>query len=200
MSTSCAVRPFLFSSLLEYGGGNYGIIIRDRYGCLNRYRPGARDNGHTIRRDDIERRILSGLSERLVSAERVAKAVRTYAEALNHQDRERRMRAELDHRSPDRIERAIAGIMAATEDGMYQPAMKDRMEELGRQEVEPPARMEQEPEDVPDLHPDIAEIHKAKVTQPSEALADPGPRGQAAEAFRALVDEVVLEPAKGAAR
>jgi len=56
------------------------------------------------------------------------------------------------------------------------------------------ARMEQAPEDVPDIHPNIAEIYKAKVTQLSEALADPELRDQAAEAFRALVDEVVLEP------
>jgi hypothetical protein len=43
-----------------------------------------------------------------------------------------------------------------------------------------------------DIHPNIAEIYKAKVTQLSEALADPELRDQAAEAFRALVDEVVL--------
>ncbi len=37
-------RPaFLFSGLLKCGcgGGNYGLITRDRYGCLNRYRRGA---------------------------------------------------------------------------------------------------------------------------------------------------------------
>src|SRR3546814_7032510 len=80
------------------------------------------------------------------------------------------------------------------EDGMYQPAMKERMEELERQKAEILARMEQAPEDVPDIHPNIAEIYKAKVTQLSEALADPELHDQAAEAFRALVDEVVLEP------
>ena len=127
-------------------------------------------------------------------AERVAKAVRAYAEALNQQNRERRAQAELDRKALDKIERGIAGIMAAIEDGMYQSAMKDRMEELERQKAAVLARMEQTPEDVPDIHPNIAEIYKAKVTQLSEALADPELRDQAAEAFRALVDEVVLEP------
>ena len=175
-------------------GGNYGIITRDRYGCLNRYRRGTCDNGHTIRRDDIEQRVLSGLTERLVSADRVAKAVRAYAEALNSQNRERRAQVEFDRKALEKIERGIAGIMAAIEDGMYQPAMKDRMEELERQKADVLARMEQAPEDVPDIHPNIAEIYKAKVTQLSEALTDPELRDQAAEAFRALVDEVVLEP------
>ena len=47
--------------------------------------------------------------------------------------------------------------------------------------------MEQTPEDVPDIHPNIAAIYKAKVTQLSEALADPELRDQAAEAFRVVV-------------
>ncbi|MBO6835898.1 MAG: recombinase family protein, partial [Alphaproteobacteria bacterium] len=116
------------------------------------------------------------------------------AEALNSQNRERRAQVELDRKALEKIERGIAGIMAAIEDGMYQPAMKDRIEELERQKAQLLARMEQAPEDVPDIHPNIAEIYKAKVTQLSEALADSELHDQAAEAFRALVDEVVLEP------
>ena len=81
------------------GGGNYGVITRDRYGCLNRYRRRTCDNGYTIRRDDIEQRILSGLTERLISADRVAKAVRAYAEALNSQNRERRAQAQFDRKA-----------------------------------------------------------------------------------------------------
>ncbi len=181
-------RPaFLFSGLLKCGG-NYGLITRDRYGCLNRYRRGTCDNDPTIRRDDIEQRILSGLTERLVSADRVAKTVRVYAEALNGQNRARRAQVELDRKTLEKIERGIAGIMAAIEDGRYQPAMKDRMEELERQKADVLARMEQAPEDVPDSHPNIAEVYKAKVTQLSEALAAPELRDQTVEAFRALVD------------
>src|SRR3546814_10115663 len=52
--------------------GQYGIITKDRYGCLNRNRRGTCDNGRTIRRDVIEERILAGLTEKLVSAENVA--------------------------------------------------------------------------------------------------------------------------------
>ncbi len=120
--------------------------------------------------------------------------MRVYAEALNGQNRACRAQVELDRKTLEKIERGIAGIMAAIEDGRYQPAMKDRMEELERQKADVLARMEQAPEDVPDSHPNIAEVYKAKVTQLSEALTDPELCDQAAEAFRALVDEVVLEP------
>ncbi|WP_413207913.1 recombinase family protein [Rhodospirillum sp. A1_3_36] len=182
-------RPaFLFSGLLKCGccGGNYGIITQDRYGCLNRYRRGTCENGHTVRREVIEGRILVGLTERLVSPEQVAEAVRAYAEAMNQENRERRARVALDRKTLDKIDRGISGIMTAIEDGLYQPAMKARMEELERQKTDLIARMSEAPEDVPDLHPNIAEIYKAKVANLSAALEDPELRAEAAEAIRAL--------------
>jgi len=190
-------RPaFLFSGLLKCGccDGQYGIITKDRYGCLNRNRRGTCDNGRTIRRDVIEERILAGLTEKLVSAENVAEAVRAYAEELNQQNRERRAQTDIDRKALEKAERGIAGIISAIEDGMYQPSMKMRMEELEQQKVDILARMEQVPDDIPDIHPNIAEIYKARVRQLSEALADPELRDQAEEAIRALVGEVVLTP------
>ena len=190
-------RPsFLLSGLLKCGccGGRYGIITRDRYGCLNRYRRGTCDNGHTIRRDHIERRVLAGLAEKLVSADAVADAVRSYAAELNRQNHERRAHTERDRKALAKVERGIAGIMAAIEDGMYQPAMKARMDDLEGQKAEIMARMAEAPADVPDIHPNIAEIYKAKVLHLTEALADPELHCEAADAIRALVGEVVLTP------
>jgi DNA invertase Pin-like site-specific DNA recombinase len=190
-------RPaFLLSGLLTCGccGGQYGVVTRDRYGCLNRNRRGTCDNGRTIRRDVIEARVLAGLTEKLVSAENVAEAVRAYAEELNQQNRERRVQADIDRRALDKIERGIAGILSAIEDGMYQPTMKTRMDELEQQKTEIQARMADVPADVPDIHPNIAEIYKAKVIQLSDGLTDPELHDQAAEAIRALVREVVLTP------
>ena len=65
----------------------------NRYGCLNHFRKGICDNGRTIRRDDIERRVLAGLTEKMVSPEAVAEAVRVYAEETNRQNHERRAEA-----------------------------------------------------------------------------------------------------------
>jgi site-specific DNA recombinase len=68
-------RPaFLLSGLLICGccQGKYGIVLKDRYGCLSHHRRGTCDNGRTIRRPMIEQRVLSGLTDRLVSPEAVA--------------------------------------------------------------------------------------------------------------------------------
>ncbi|MBR9780961.1 MAG: recombinase family protein [Rhodospirillales bacterium] len=190
-------RPaFLFSGLIKCGccGGNYGIITRDRYGCLNRYRRGTCDNGRTIVRDKIEARVLAGLTEKLVSAEAVAEAVQAYAEGLNQMNRERRAQAVLDRQKLEKVERGIAGIMSAIEDGMYQSAMKFRMEELEQEKQEIIARMDEVPQDVPDIHPNIAEIYRKKVQNLTAALDDPLMYAEAADAIRSVVGEIIVTP------
>ena len=170
-----ARRPmFLLSGLLTCAscGGKYGVILKDRYGCLNHHRRGSCDNGRTIRRPVIEQRVLSGLTDRLVSAEAVAEAVRAYHEEMNRKNRERRAQTETDRHALPKIERAITGIMAAIEDGMYQPAMKTRMAELEREKSELEARLSDARPDLPDVNPNVAEIYRRKVTRLAEALAD----------------------------
>ena len=156
-------RPaFLLSGLLICGccGGKYGIITNDRYGCLGHYRKGICDNGRTVRRDDIERRVLAGLTDKLVSPEAVAAAVRAYAEETNRQNHERRAQGEADRRALEKIDRGIKGIMDAIEDGMYQPTMKVRMAELQQQRAQIEARVAEAPADLPDVHPNIAEHYR----------------------------------------
>jgi hypothetical protein len=190
-------RPaFLLSGLLICGccGGKYGIVVNDRYGCLGHFRKGMRDNGRTIRRDDIERRVMAGLTDKLVSAEAVAVAVRAYAEETNRQNRERRAQVEANCRALEKIERGIKGIMDAVEDGMYQPAMKARMIELEQQKAEINARLAEAPADLPDVHPNIAEHYRAKVIRLAETLAEPESNGEARNDIRSLVGEVVITP------
>lgn len=190
-------RPVtLLSGLLTCGccGGRISMVMTDRYACRNHLRKGICDNGRTIRRDEIEARVLAGLKEKLVSSEAVAEAVRAYAKETNRLNRDRRAQAETDQKALQKIERAIAGIMAAIEDGMYQPTMKARMAELERDKAEIAARMAQAPADVPDVHPNIASVYRRNVERFTEALNDPDGGREAAEALRSLIGEIVLTP------
>lgn len=195
-----ANRPVaLLSGLLSCGccGGKYGIITTARYGCLNHHRRGTCDNNRTITRDKIEARVLTGLKERLVSTDAIAEAVRSYAAEMNRLNRNRRAQVEGDRKALAKVEKAIAGILAAIEDGMYQPAMKARMDELERQKAEITARMTKAPADVPDLHPNIAHLYRLRVERFTEALDDPDGGRQAAEALRSLIGEITLTPGDG---
>lgn len=192
-----AKRPIsLLSGLLTCGccGGRYGLIMRDRFGCLNHHRRGTCDNNRTIPREKIEQRVLSGLNDKLISADSVAEAVRAYTQEMNRLNQDRRAQNEADRRALDKIERAVAGILAAIEDGMYQPVMKARMEELERRKAEIAERMAQASADLPDVHPNVANIYRPKVATFTKALDDPDGGREAAEALRSLIGDVVLTP------
>ena len=190
-------RPVtLLSGLLVCGccGGRISMVMTDRYACRNHLRKGICDNGRTIRRDEIEARVLAGLKEKLVSSEAVTEAVRAYAKETNRLNRDRRAQAETDRKALAKIDRAIAGIMAAIEDGLYQPSMKARMNELERDKADILNRLAEAPTDIPDVHPNIANVYRGNVARFTEALNDPEGGRQVAEALRSLIGEIVLTP------
>ncbi|CAI9121899.1 recombinase family protein, partial [Brytella acorum] len=54
-----------------------------------------------------------------------------------------------------------------------------------------------QPQDVPDIHPNVAGIFKHKVERLAETLNHPEDRHEASEAIRALIEKIVLHPGKG---
>ena len=192
-----ARRPaFLLSGLLTCGccQGRYGIMLKDRYGCLNHFRRGSCDNNRTIRRHVIEQRALSGLTGKLVSADAVAEAVRAYHAQMNHQKQELRAQTAADRQASTKIERAIASMITAIEDGLYQPAMKARMAELEQQKAEIAARLRTAEPEMPDVNPNIAEVYRRKVARLAETLTDPQTNQEASMAIRSLIGDIVLMP------
>jgi hypothetical protein len=55
------------------------------------------------------------------------------------------VQAETDTAALAKVEKGVAGMIAASEDGLYQPAMKARMTELERQKAEITARLPTRP-------------------------------------------------------
>jgi site-specific DNA recombinase len=190
-------RPaFLLSGLLTCGtcNGRYGVMMQDRYGCLNHFRRASCSNNRTIRRSVIEQRVLAGLTEKLVSADAVAEAVRAYHTEMNRQNQDRRAQSAADRQALGKIERAIASMIAAIEDGLYQPAMKARMAELEQQKANTTARLALEVPPLPDVNPNIADIYRRKVVHLTDALNDPQTNQEASMALRSLIGDIVLTP------
>ena len=142
----------------------------------------------------VSKSVRTKLTDKLVSPEAVAVAVRAYVEETNRQNHERRAQAETSRRALEKIDRGIKGILEAIEDSMYQPAMKARMSELEQQKAEIEKRLAEAPADLPDVHPNIAEHYRAKVIRLAETLAEPESNGEACEDIRSLVGEVVITP------
>ena len=188
-----AHRPrHLLSGLLECGvcGGSYSMRGQDRYGCSNHIMIGTCSNGRGIRRSVIEERVLSGLKDRLMAPEVAAEAMRAYAGETNRINRERRASGASERKERAGVEKKIAVI----EDGGYVRGMVDRLRELEARQDELNERLSAEPADLPDIHPNIADIYRRKVARLAEALDHPEDRDAAASAIRGLIGRIVLTP------
>jgi hypothetical protein len=122
-----AHRPrFLLSGLLRCGccHGPYAIIGRDRYACSTRKQKGTCYNRLTITRQAIEARVLDRLKERLLAPDLVAAFVKAFREETKRQREALRAEQAQRERKAAELDRKIAAIFRAIEDGLYEPAMK----------------------------------------------------------------------------
>ena len=71
------------------------------------------------------------------------------------------------------IEKKIASLSAAIEDGGYVRGMLDRLRELEARQDEIAARFCTVPADLPNIHPNVAAIYQRKVTRLAGALKRP---------------------------
>ena len=193
-------RRFLLSGLLECGdcAGGYTIMGKDRYGCAAHRSRGTCSNTLTIRRQEIESRVLDGLKERLLAPDLFEAFAKEYRDEIERLHREHRHHAVDLERRLQAVRRRIASIVAAVEDGLYNPSMKERLDELETQKAATEAELAAVPEEPKvRLHPDLPKLYAAKVAHLRDALDDPAIREEAAEVLRSLIDKVVLTPTAG---
>ena len=194
---NAAHRPrHLLSGLLECGvcGGAYAKRGQDRYACSNHARTDGCANRRSIRRAVLEERVLSGLKHRLMAPEAAAEAIRAYAEETNRLNRERRASGTTDRKELAAVEKKIAAMIAAIEDGGYVRGMSDRLRELEARQDALAERLAAVPAELPDIHPNTAEMYRHKVARLADALNHPGDRDEAAMAIRGLIERIVLSP------
>jgi site-specific DNA recombinase len=192
-------RKFLLSGLLKCGcgGGGFTIVAQDRYGCATHRSKGTCNNSATVIRHEIERRVLGGLKEKLLAPELVREFIRAFHEEVNRTNAERSQQFTADRQQLESVERKIAGIVSAIEDGDYSRALRDRLADLEKQQALLEVRFSESPPSTVRLHPRLAEIYAEKVEQLEQALNDPAIRAEATDILRSLIERIELRP-KGA--
>ncbi|MEO5337223.1 MAG: recombinase family protein [Magnetospirillum sp. WYHS-4] len=190
-------RPrYLLSGLLRCGvcGGPLSVAAQGRYGCANHRERGICDNRRTVARDDLERRVLSGLKERLLAPELVQQFIAEYIASANERRRaassERQSRQQELQSTTHRIQQ----IVRAIEDGTYSSALKTRLEELEHRREMLQADLNAADEPLPALHPNAADLYRRRVAELESALADPETMGAAREALRELIEAIIVHP------
>lgn len=186
----------LLSGLIVCGvcGGSVAKRSGNRFGCSNHNLGNGCSNKRTIVRDVLEARVLKGLKERLVTPDAIAHAMRTFIEESNRLNHQRRATRGGDVVRLEKARKAIAGIVRAIEDGGYTRPLMERLKGLEAEAVALEAKLAEPVADLPDLHPNIAELYRRKVERLSEALSQPEECNEAAEALRAVIKEIILTP------
>ncbi len=194
-----ARRPkHVFSGLGVCGicNGPWTIKTATYWGCATRREGSGCSNNRTISTESYERRVLSGLKERMLDPELVSIFIQEY-----HAERGRRAlvmqrnSAGLQRKVVDatsRIERLVGAIASGASDfseirGALEKARTDRAAAIA-------ALADADALPVLALHPTIAADYRRQVDGLQEALARPEASIEAIPAIRALIDRIVMNP------
>lgn len=196
-AASAARRPLnLLSGLVACGVCGAAISRRGngRMACLGYNTGKGCTNNTTVIADRLEARVLMGLRDRLLTPQIAAEAMRSFIEETNRLNHQRRANEAVDRQRLEKARKAYKGLMTMIEQGEYTPGMVGRLRELENEVAAIEATLAEAPRDVPDIHPNIAELYRRKVERLTEALADPDNRTEAATALRGLIEKVVVTP------
>ncbi|WP_411340354.1 recombinase family protein [Sphingopyxis sp. J-6] len=204
MPVRATVRPVrLLSGRVRCGacGGTVVIIQRNRWGCRSTREHG--DSVCTMRRtvsnEELEARVMTGLTTKLLHPDVVAEHVRTvrsdYARAAREaSDREAGLRSRVAD-----AEKRIANLIAAIESGAGEFA--DIRQALAKATAERDdlraGLAEIDSENVIALHPTIADDYRRMVADLSAVLATPEGAIDLAPVLRNLIDHVTIRPGSG---
>ena len=199
-----ARRPdYLFSGLVKCAccGASYTLINKTRYGCAAARNKGDAicSNRATILREEVESRVLDGLRDKLLHPELIAAFVEEYRKAFNAAAGDRSNALDHARRELKQVEKKIAGILSAIEDGLYHPSMKAKMADFESRKAQLTVSIEDTPEPPAlRLHPRLSDLYREKIANLSQALQEPGLRLEATQILRSLITEIRMVPAPGA--
>lgn len=143
----------------------------------------------------MEDRVLGGLKRKLLHPELIATFVEEYRKAWNAAQAGASAGREKQERELAQVDKKIAGILAAIEDGMYHPSMKAKMAELETTKAQLTASLAASPEPPAlRLHPSLTGLYQQKIADLAAALSDPVVKVEAAETLRSLVSEIRMIP------
>ncbi|OPH12305.1 hypothetical protein FE88_24405, partial [Azospirillum brasilense] len=158
-------------------------------------------NRVNIRRDVLEATVLDSLRQRLMEPKLFKAFCEEFTAELNRLHAVESSTVDQAKAELARVERRMGKLVDAIAEGVPARSVKDelvrleaRQEELRLALAEAPAKRR------PLLHPNMAELYRARVTALQDALTTPDTQAEAAELIRSLIGAVVLTPEDGTLR
>jgi site-specific DNA recombinase len=195
-----AKRPqYLFSGLTKCGVCGAGFIMmgKHRLGCFGARDQGRCDNHLTIRRDEVEARVLSALQDKLLRQDLFEEFCDEFTREMNRLRMEHRAGLSAAEREIERIEARRKKLVESIMEGVPASEVKDELNANAARREELKAKLAAADAPPTLLHPEMTGLYRQKVTALAEALEHPETRTEASEALRGLIDAIVLTPNQG---
>ena len=165
---------------------------KDYLGC-RQARQGACRNRATLRRTPLEERVCQALGRQLMQPDLVAEFVAEFTAEWNRLAAEAGAAAESHRRELQGVERQLANLVDAIAEGLRAPGLQARFDALETRRAALEALVATTPRAVPALHPNLAQLYRARVAALHQAISA-GDAPDALEAARALIDRVIIHP------
>jgi site-specific DNA recombinase len=182
-----AKRPqYLFSGLTKCGVCGAGFIMsgRNRLGCFGARDQGRCDNHLTIRRAEVEARVLRALQEKLLQQDLFEEFCDEFTREMNRLRMERRASLSSAKREVERIGTRIKKLLnLMLDDEIAVDEGKAEIKALDGRRKALQAQLETADEPPPLLHPEMADLYRQKVTTLAQALELSDTRTEATEAL-----------------
>ena len=195
-------RPkYLLSGLARCGccGGGFSMISAQALGCSTARNKGTCDNRVTIRRDDLERRVLTALHSHLMDPVLFAEFCDEFTRELNRIRMEGGAKITAARAEVDKLERemdATVEMMIRLGPGNATERLSAKIDRLDARQKSLKSFLAEAKEPPALLHPEMAGYYRRQVAALHEIL-ERGPeteRMRAAEILRSLVSAIVLTP------
>jgi hypothetical protein len=189
----------LLSGLLKCGccGGGMTIHRGNRYYCFARREKGTCNADRGICVPELEERVLGGLKDLLLGNEAlVDEFAAEFKRELARLRKERHGDQRHLSRELEQVERGIKRCLDFITKGDGDPgSVRDKLRELERRRTELVAELAARQGDRSiEIHPNLPDLYRRKVTDLRQLLEDETTRPQAVETIRSLIERIEISP------
>ena len=125
----------------------------------------------------------------------VEEFVAAFHEEVNRQRRDETAARAGKERELAEVTRKLDKLIDALTEGYRAPGLQQRLDDLESRKAALEQELAADPPPPVRLHPNLAQVYRAKVERLHEALADPGLRDEALGILRGLIERVVIHSA-----
>jgi hypothetical protein len=173
---------------------------KNRLGCFGARDQGRCDNHLTIRRDEVEARVLRALQDKLLRQDLFEEFCDEFTREMNRLRMEHRAGLSAAENEIERIEVRRKKLVESIMEGVPASEVRDELSRNAARREELKAKLAAADEPPPLLHPGMADLYRQKVTALAQVLEHPETRTEASEALRGLIETIVLTPSQGELR